>query len=99
MIRSTFWSTSCFMIDAWSDGLLLPETVLYVNPSRRPASAAALCCASQYGVFAPCSSHTMVGFAADDDASPPAADAPAASTTAASAAIRILFTMLPPSVL
>ena len=71
------------MTEAWSLGLLLPLTALNVKPSRRPASAAALCWASQYGLLAPCSSHTMLGFARDAACAPtpPATAAMAATTT------------------
>ena len=80
MITVGFWSTNWCMMFAWSCGFRFPLTALNLKPSRRPASAAALCCASQYGLPAPCSSQTMLGFAV--------CEAPAAetATTAAIAA-------------
>ena len=47
MITVGCWSTSWCMMFAWSCGLAFPLTALKVKPSRRPASAAAACWASQ----------------------------------------------------
>src|SRR3712207_1241472 len=93
MTRSTPWSTSCFITAAWSAGLLLPLTALNEKPSRRAASAPARCCASQYGLFAPCSSQTTFGFCAAGVA---AETATTASARSAANATSTLFMRLPP---
>src|SRR5258708_3877750 len=74
------------MMFAWSCGLALPLTALNVKPRRRPASAAAACCASQYGLPEPCSSHTMLGLAALDAAPAPPTNAMAETAAAVASA-------------